>query len=65
MGEIRTQETKELSVYSLGMSVMTDQTSGSQAQHDFFSGNNGELVYTSRDDDIVSYFVYPRGVLQR
>lgn len=61
MGEIRTQETKELSVYSLGMSVMTDQTSGSQAQHDFFSGNNGELVYTSRDDDIVSYFVYPRG----
>lgn len=41
--------------------MMYDPTSGLQAQRDFFSGKNGELVYTSRDDDIVSYFVYPRG----
>ena len=40
---------------------MTDRTSGSQAQRDFFDGKNGELVYTSRDDDTVSYFVYPVG----
>lgn len=48
-------------MYSLGMSIMKDPASGSQAQRDFFSGKNGEVVYTARNDDTVSYFVYPTG----
>lgn len=68
MGEIRIQETKRCSMYSLSITLWRHAAEGAPlwAKHQFFAGNNGEKVgkiqHAFGDSHcIIEVYVFPRG----